>query len=97
MIQEQLLNLEHLAKAEKLDDKFIHIHAESGYMITSYDERAKITSYEAYECLYLPIKYGYPNYRIITKEEHLMMEERKRVELQNIKMNKTADDRYDRL
>lgn len=72
----EVLGLDHLKIAEK--GKFVHIHAEEGYVITSClvdeSDEDSILEYNGSECYYMPIIEDYPDYRIITLDEHLKYE-----------------------
>lgn len=68
---EELLKLDHLKIAEV--DKFVHIHSENGFIITNWDEK-DVKEYFGSECFYMPIMEDYPDYRIITLDEHLKYE-----------------------
>lgn len=75
MTKQELLSLEHLAVAE--ETKFIHLHTEKGYHITNWFEGDDILEYSGGVCYYMPIRDEYPNYRIITDEEHNMLVEQR--------------------
>ena len=68
MTQSELLNLEHLSIAEV--KKFVHIHTEEGYFMTSWTDDKDIKEYAGSVCFYMPIRGVYDDYRIITLEEH---------------------------
>lgn len=67
MTRQELLNLEHLAVAEVT--KFVHIHTEDGWYMTDWDG-GDIKEYSGSVCYYMPIRDTYPDYRVITAEEH---------------------------
>lgn len=67
MTRQELLNLEHLAVAEVT--KFVHIHTEDGWYMTDWDG-GNIKEYSGSVCYYMPIRDTYPDYRVITAEEH---------------------------
>ena len=86
MLQKDLLSLEHLKISEVKEGYFLHIHSEDDWMITSWKEEDDIRQYVGFRCLYAPIKEEYPDYRIISKEEHDKREqERMRVEMEDRK------------
>ena len=86
MLQKDLLSLEHLKISEVKEGYFLHVHSEDGWMITSWKEEDDIRQYVGFRCLYAPIKEEYPDYRIISKEEHDKREqERMRVEMEDRK------------
>lgn len=75
MTQEQVLKMEHLKIAEVKPNLFVHVHAEDGYMITSWGEHEDIKNYTASKCLYMPIMDSYDDdYRTITETEHEVFE-----------------------
>ena len=86
MTKQELLNLEHLAIAE--ETIFVHIHTEDGYIMTAWGEDEDIKEYSGSVCYYMPIRDEYPNYRIITLDEHNRLEEEKdtviRAEINNL-------------
>lgn len=75
MTKQELLNLDHLAIAE--ETIFVHTHTEDGYIMTAWNEGEDIKEYSGSVCYYMPIRDEYPNYRIITLDEHNMLEERR--------------------
>ena len=86
MLQKDLLSLEHLKISEVKEGYFLHVHSEDDWMITSWNEGDDIRQYVGFQCLYAPIKEEYPDYRIISKEEHDRREqERMRVEMEDRK------------
>lgn len=92
MLQKDLLNLEHLKISEVKEGYFLHVHSEDDWMITSWKEEDDIRQYVGFRCLYAPIKEEYPDYRIITKEEHEKREqERMKVEMED---RKSETDSY---
>lgn len=86
MTKQELLNLEHLSIAE--ETVFVHVHTEEGFIITDYKEGDEITNYSGSECMYMPIKDEYVDYRIITVEEHKEFERLREEELRNKELNK---------
>lgn len=68
MTQKELLNLEHLSIAEV--KKFVHIHTEEGYVMTSWNDGDDVKEYAGSVCYYMPIRDDYDDYRVITKEKH---------------------------
>ena len=71
MTQEQILKMEHLSVAEVKPGKFVHVHAEEGYIITAYGEHEDIKNYSGSSCMYMPIRDSYDDdYRTITVEQH---------------------------
>lgn len=78
MTQEQILKMEHLKVAEVKPGMFVHVHAEDGYIITSWGEQKDIKEYTGSVCLYMPIRDNYDiDYRIITVAEHEELEKQK--------------------
>ena len=75
MTKEDIKALNHLAINEEVEGKFYHVHAEDGYMITTYSDGEDIKHYCASECMYMPIKEEYPDLRIITVQEHNRLSE----------------------
>lgn len=75
MTKQELLSLEHLAIAE--ETKFVHVHTEDGYIMTVWKEDENILKYAGSECYYMPIREEYPDYRIITVEEHNELEKKR--------------------
>lgn len=75
MKRQELLNLEHLSIAEV--KKFVHIHTEEGYFMTSWTDKKDIKEYAGSVCYYMPIRDEYEDYRIITSEEHNELESRR--------------------
>lgn len=59
MTKEEIFNLPNLAIAEEVNNLFIHLHAEEGYLI-------KVDN-ESNVCIYLPILDEYPIIKIINK------------------------------
>ena len=86
MTQKELLSLEHLKIAEVKPNLFLHVHAEDGWHITSWNEGDKIEDYWGCQCIYAPIKDEYPDYRMIESMEHLKNEDQKRIELERIRL-----------
>ena len=77
MTQEQLLKIEHLKIAEVKPNMFVHIHAEDGYVITSWSDKDDIKDYNSSTCMWMPIRDSYDNeYRTITVAEHEELEKR---------------------
>lgn len=72
MTREQVLSLDHLATAEVT--KFLHIHSEEGWIITSWKEDGDIKEYSGSVCYYMPIRDEYEDYRVITEEDHKELE-----------------------
>lgn len=70
MTQRDILNLNNLKVAELKPNMFLHIHAQDGYIVTSYKEGDDISKYIGSVCYYMPIKDEYPDYRVITVEMH---------------------------
>lgn len=84
MTQEQLLKMEHLKIAEVKPGMFVHIHAEDGYMITSWGEHEDIKEYSGSSCMWMPIRDSYDDdYRTITLDEHKELENRQREVIEN--------------
>lgn len=75
MTQQEILNLPHLKISEVLPNKFVHIHAEQGYMITSHMVGDNVKDYYGTECVYFPIREEYEAHRVISLEEHNSYEE----------------------
>ena len=79
MTQEQLLKIEHLKIAEVKPNMFVHIHAEDGYIITSWNETEDIKDYSGSVCMWMPIRDSYDDdYRTITVAEHEELDRRQR-------------------
>lgn len=79
MTQEQVLQLQHLKTAEVKPNMFVHIHAEDGYVITSWNDDDDIKNYSGSVCMYMPILNEYPEtYRTIPVEQHNDLEARQR-------------------
>lgn len=79
MTQEQILKMEHLKVAEVKPNMFVHVHAEDGYIITSWGENEDIKDYSGSVCMYMPIRDSYDDdYRTITVAEHEEFERRQR-------------------
>lgn len=74
MTKQEVLSLEHLAIA--IETKFVHIHTEEGYIITPWFEGDDIKEYSGSNCYYMPVREEYPNYRVITVEEHTELEQK---------------------
>lgn len=71
MTQEQLLKMDNLKIAEVKPDMFVHIHANDGYVITSWTEGSDIKEYSGSVCMWMPIRDNYDDdYRTITVAEH---------------------------
>lgn len=88
MTQEQILKMEHLSIAEVKPGKFVHVHAEEGYRITSWGEDEDIKNYSGSICMYMPIRDSYDDdYRTITVEEHDELERLQREAIEK-EMNK---------
>ena len=88
MTQSQILNLEHLKIAEVKPNMFVHIHAEDGFIITSWKEGDDIRDYSGSVCMYMPIADNYSDdYRMITITEHdeLLLRQREIFENENEK------------
>lgn len=84
MTQEQLLKMEHLKIAEVKPGMFVHIHAEDGYIITSWGEHEDIKEYSGSTCMWMPIRDSYDDdYRTITQAEHEEFERRQREVIEN--------------
>lgn len=91
MTQEQILKMEHLKVAEVKPNMFVHIHAENGYIITSWGENEDIKDYSGSVCMYMPIRDSYDDdYRTITVAEHEELERRQRetMEAEQNEMNR---------
>lgn len=89
MTKQELLSLEHLAIAE--ETVFVHIHTEEGYIITDYKDGDEITKYSGSECMYMPIRKEYPDYRIITVEEHQELEKKRDEAIKDSVENKVEE------
>lgn len=91
MTQEQILKMEHLKVAEVKPNMFVHVHAEDGYIITSWGENEDIKDYSGSVCMYMPIRDNYDDdYRTITVAEHEELERRQReaIEAEQNEMNR---------
>ena len=79
MTQEQILKMDHLKVAEVKPNMFVHIHAEDGFIITSWGEHEDIKNYSGSVCLYMPIRDSYDDdYRTITVAEHNELDKRQK-------------------
>lgn len=79
MTQEQLLKMDHLKIAEVEPGKFVHVHAEDDYRITSWHEGDDIKNYYGTVCMWMPIRDSYDSeYRVIPVTEHEGLEIRAR-------------------
>ena len=67
MTLEDLFKLPHLTTTEKAE-KWIHLHTEEGYYLTTYTEDKEIEEFDGYNCIYAPIQEEYPEYHIIDAE-----------------------------
>lgn len=75
---EQLLKLENLSIAEVKPGMFVHIHANEGYIITSWGEHEDIKNYSGSVCMWMPIRGEYDDdYRTITAAEHAELEKQR--------------------
>ena len=70
MTQQEILNLPHLRISQIVEGKFVHIHTEKGYFITTHKEGDNVKDYYGTECIYFPIREEYDYHRVITIEEH---------------------------
>jgi hypothetical protein len=83
MTKQEILEIPNLAVAEEITGKFVHIHAEYTHRITCWKETDDIKDYIGSVCVYFPIKDEYPEtYRTITKEEHEILLEKQRNEIE---------------
>ena len=89
MTKQELLSLEHLAIAE--ETKFVHVHTEDGYIMTDWKEDEDILKYVGSECYYMPIREEYPDYRIITVEEHKELEKQRDEAIKKSAENKVEE------
>lgn len=79
MTQENLLKMDNLKVAEVKPNMFVHIHAEDGYIITSWSEDEDIKNYSGSVCMWMPIRDTYDDdYRTITVAEHEELDRRQR-------------------
>lgn len=85
MTQKELLNLEHLSIAEV--KKFVHIHTEEGYVMTSWKDGDDIKEYAGSVCYYMPIRNEYEDYRIITLDEHNELENQRDEAIKEFEIN----------
>ena len=85
MTQKELLNLEHLSIAEV--KKFVHIHTEEGYVMTSWKDGDDIKEYAGSVCYYMPIRNEYEDYRIITLKEHNDLENQRDEAIKEFEIN----------
>lgn len=81
MTQKELLSLEHLKIAEVKEGYFLHVHTEDGYFLTSWKEGDDIKEYSGSICMYAPIVEDYPDYRVISENEHNNLEKMRDEEL----------------
>jgi hypothetical protein len=71
MTQQEILNLPNLKIAEVKPNMFVHIHAEDGFIITTWKEGDDIMHYSGTPCMWMPIRDEYAGeFRTITVEEH---------------------------
>lgn len=77
MTKQEVLSLDHLSIAT--ETKFVHIHTEEGYIMTEWKEGDDIKQYSGSNCYYMPIQEVYPDYRVITIEEHNRLEEQREI------------------
>lgn len=66
-----LLSLPHLAVAEEVEGKYIHLKCEDGYVLAVYSESENILNYMATTEVFLPIVESYPEYSVITTSENI--------------------------
>lgn len=85
MTQKELLNLEHLSIAEV--KKFVHIHTEDGYIMTSWNDGDDVKEYAGSVCYYMPIRNEYEDYRIITLKEHNDLENQRDEAIKEFEIN----------
>lgn len=85
MTQKELLNLEHLSIAEV--KKFVHIHTEEGYIMTSWNDGDDVKEYAGSVCYYMPIRNEYEDYRIITLKEHNDLENQRDEAIKEFEIN----------
>lgn len=85
MTQKELLNLEHLSIAEV--KKFVHIHTEEGYVMTSWNDGDDVKEYAGSVCYYMPIRNEYEDYRIITLKEHNDLENQRDEAIKEFEIN----------
>ena len=85
MTQKELLSLDHLSIAEV--KKFVHIHTEEGYVMTSWTDEKDIKEYAGSVCYYMPIRNEYEDYRIITLKEHNELENRRDEAIKEFEIN----------
>lgn len=78
MTKEELIKLPHLSTV-KITDNYLYIETEDGYYATDFDkENGNIAEYSDFTTMYAPInKEKYPEYYIITEEEHIENENKK--------------------
>ena len=75
MTRQEILNLPHLRISQIVEGKFVHIHTEDGYFITTHQDGDDVKDYYGTECIYFPIREEYDYHRVITNEEHISLEE----------------------
>lgn len=61
----------HLAINEEVKGLYHHVHVEDGYMLTYWNESDDPKDYQGCECLYMPLGDEYPDFRVITREQHI--------------------------
>lgn len=89
MTQQEILNMPNLKIAEVKPDMFVHVHAEDNYRITRWHEGDDIKDYSGSVCMFMPIRDEYDdNYRTITVEEHINLEEQARKAVEEEMKNK---------
>lgn len=71
MNKETLLSLPHLAVAEEVEGKYIHLKCEDGYVLAVHSEAENILNYMASTETFMPIRESYPEYSVITTSENI--------------------------
>lgn len=90
MTRQEILNLPHLRISQIVEGKFVHIHTEKGYFITTYKEGDDVKDYYGTECIYFPIREEYDFHRVITIEEHTSLEELREKAIEDDRHNTTT-------
>lgn len=86
MTKQEILNLPHLKISEEIEGKFVHIHAEEGFIITNWNESKDIKDYQGSECIYFPIRDEYDDHRIISNSEHDLLLEKQKMAIEELKI-----------
>lgn len=77
MTKKDIEQIDHLAINEE-EGLFYHIHVEDGYMLTTWNVGEDIETYSAFDCAYMPLDKEFMNFRVISKEEHEILENQRK-------------------